>query len=188
MQSSLQIIVISKTKLISLLYLSVLGTILAGCTLMSPRVMESPLPVQSPIATPAAAAQRTGIPENAPALTPPAAPVPGSESGTASATGILYTSTGNGPIPETSFYLMRANGEVRSVASPREEDGDIRGRSDLQGRFVLGDIPPGKYNLFVWAPFNWIPVPVSESDETFKVFDLQPDRVNDLGQLELSWP
>jgi hypothetical protein len=111
-----------------------------------------------------------------------------SESGMASATGILYSFTGSGPIPDTSFYLTRANGELRSVASPREEDGDIRGRSDLQGRFAVSNIAPGKYYLFVWAPYSWIPIPVSEYDETLRVFDLQPDRVNDLGQLKLSWP
>ena len=150
--------------------------------------MESALPAQSPIATPATVPQRTEIPENDLALTPSVVPVPVSESGMASATGTLYTSTGNGPIPDTSFYLMRANGEVRSVVSPREEDGDILGRSDLQGRFALSSIPPGKYYLFVWAPYNWIPIPVSQFDETLQIFDLQSSRVNDLGQLKLPWP
>jgi hypothetical protein len=70
----------------------------------------------------------------------------------------------------------------------QEENKDVSGQSDNQGRIVLNNIPPGRYYLAVWAPYNWILAVESASDSTPRLIVLEPDQRVNLGVIYLSWP
>lgn len=53
---------------------------------------------------------------------------------------------------------------------------------------MLDSIPPGAYYLAVWAPYDWILVTESETDETPRLITLKPDTTEALGKLSLCWP
>jgi len=144
---------------------------------------QSPL-VQSPIAT--QASEVTTFPIEAPAE----APIP--EAGKASISGVLYSFTSDGPIPETVLYLTPARGEAKRPPSilvgPRKELGDIQGVSDDHGQIFLNNIPPGNYYLAVWAPYDWILAVESTTDITPRLIELEPNQREALGIIYLSWP
>lgn len=134
---------------------------------------EAPSPVQ-------------GEPLSAPSQDPPE---PGS--GKAAISGVLYTFTGKGPIPGTLFYLTPAGDQSTpppALMGIREENKDVSGQSDSQGRIVLNNIPPGRYYLAVWAPYNWIIAVESDTNPTPRLIVLEPDQRLDLGMIYLSWP
>jgi len=197
------------------LFLLAVGGMITGCSCSSSP--ESPLPTQvsylqaqSPLITstssaPGAAASPIEVhPQiQPPAATPPASEgtalpvevpseVPFPEAGKASVGGVLYTFSGNGPIPETVFYLTPAKGESNRpplvLVGPREESGDVRGMSDAQGRIVLNNVPAGSYYLAVWAPYNWILAAESDTDSTPRLIVLEPGQRENLGVIYVAWP
>jgi hypothetical protein len=182
----------TKAHIIGLvLCLLVAGGMAAGCssplspTESPPPTQSSPLQVQSPIATQASGAATV------PVEVPSEAPVP--EEGQASISGVLYTFSGNGPIPGTIFYLTPARGETNQeppavFVGPREEEGDVQGMSDPKGQIALNNVPPGNYYLVVWAPYNWIMAVESDTDPTFRLITLEPDQRETLGMIYLAWP
>ena len=179
----------SGIKQLSLLSLLALGMTMAGCLPPVPRAMESPLAAQSPIATLTLASSPAAVSGGTLAGTPSAVQAPVPDPGKASLTGVLYTYTGHAPIPDTTFYLMlMREGDERMLVTPREEEGDIRGRSDLDGKFVLNNVPPGKYSLFVWAPYQLIEAVKSASDTTPLTIALEGDQRLALGNVNVSWP
>lgn len=116
-------------------------------------------------------------------------PIP--ELGKASVSGLLYSFTGKGPIPGTLFYLtpVREIGNPPNVlVGPHSDQGDVRGVSDSEGRFILNNVPPGNYYLVVWAPYNWILAVESETDATPRLITLKPNQRLSLGIIYLSWP
>jgi hypothetical protein len=176
-------------KQFSLLSLLILGITVAGCLPAVPRTMESPLTAQSPIATSTLEPSPAVVSEDTIAGTPSAMQAPMPDPGRASLTGVLYTYTGHAPIPDTTFYLMlMREGDARVLVTPNEEKGDIRGRSDLDGKFVLNNVPPGKYNLVVWAPYQLIEAVKSPSDTTPLTITLEGDQRVALGNVNVSWP
>ncbi len=142
------------------------------CTGSNPSV--SPLPGTSPLFE---------VPAEAPL------PVPGK----ASVSGVLYSCTLSQVIPETSFYFVfvpeGSNLEPPAVLfGPRPELGDIRGVSDEKGRIILNDIPPGRYYLAVWAPYDWILAVESATDLTPRLIVLEPGQRMALGVIYVPWP
>jgi hypothetical protein len=128
------------------------------------------------------------------APTTPAIEVPPPrESGLASLGGTLVTIYGDGPIPGTVFYLTRAiddNGaRPPSVLSGYHADrGDVRGTSGDHGELVLDAVPPGRYYLAVWAPYNWILAVESETDDTPRLIEVEAGQRLDLGRVDVPWP
>ncbi len=79
--------------------------------------------------------------------------------GMGSISGILFSTTYNGVIPQTMFYLTPGIGEDHDevppvVAGPGSND--LTYKSDENGQFNLSNIPPGKYYLVMSAPpYDW---------------------------------
>jgi hypothetical protein len=89
-----------------------------------------------------------------PTLQTPVAPktAPQPEPGTASVSGVLFSSTVSRVLTELLVYLTPGWGDDKRtvpgiVMGPRAEAGDIFGRTDGQGQFALNNIPPGNYYL-----------------------------------------
>ena len=147
--------------------------------------VEPILPFQSPVETQSSEATTL--------LVEMSSEVPIPEAGKASISGVLYNFSGHDPIPETVFYLTPAVGEGKQdpphvFVGPREEQGDIQGMSDTQGRIFLNNVPPGSYYLAVWAPYNWILAVESATDPTPRLIVLEPNQRENLGTVYLSWP
>lgn len=122
------------------------------------------------------------------------ADVPDPESGMAAVSGVVYSSTVDRIVPGTMFYLTRAVGDnQRSLPpaffGPLDEQGDIVGKTDEKGQFVLDNVPPGNYFLIVEAPpYNWALGMVSEEDTTPRLIELQADQKYALEVVYVSWP
>jgi len=115
-------------------------------------------------------------------------PVP--DPGMASISGVLYTLTGKGVIPETAFYLIRVD-EINPrlpmiLTGPRV--GDPQGRSDAYGIIVLRNVPPGSYYLAVWAPYNWVIAIESGNNRVPRLIVIKPNQRLNLGIIYLQWP
>ncbi len=155
---------------------------ITACTVPGPNT--SPLPTTSPLVQ----LEEGDIqPLNVPAK----APLPAV--GKASVSGVLYSCNLLKVIPETSFYLVfvpeDSNLEPPVVLpGPRPELGDIRGVSDDRGRITLNDVPPGRYYLAVWAPYNWILAVESPTNLTPRVIVLEPNQRKVLGIIYVPWP
>ena len=127
-------------------------------------------------------------------LTPmPPADAPQPEAGMAALSGALYSYTINKIIPETMFYLTKAEGENRDtmpafLAGPDPARGDIIEQSDPYGNFQLNDIPPGSYFLVVSAPYNWCPAENSPDDPAPRLIRLAAGDRLALGIVYVSWP
>lgn len=164
-----------------LVYLLILGVVVSACAASSS--IEAPAPTGSPPGEPSPV---QGEPLPVSSQDPPE---PGS--GKAAISGVLYTFTGKGPIPGTLFYLTPAGDQSTpppALMGIREENKDVSGQSDTQGRIVLNNIPPGRYYLAVWAPYNWIIAVESDTNPTPRLIVLEPDQRLNLGVIYLSWP
>jgi hypothetical protein len=174
----------------SLLCSFLAGLFIAGCApVASPEPTLSPLVVSSPLATPSAVstAAAGGAAPSEPAPLEMPAPKPGN----ASLTGTLYTYTGNAPIPGTGFYLIPVTGndeEQGSLIAPQGNPEAIRGQSDSQGRFAFDNVPPGRYQLVVWAPYQWIVAVESPTVDAPLVIVLEPGQQSALGRVNVPWP
>ncbi len=173
------------TILSSLLLLSLLGGTANGC-ISKPTPEESPLRTHLSIATQVAETEVKAI-----LAPPPSLPMP--EAGKASISGVLYSFTGKGPIPETVFYLTPAIGGENTgppalLVGPRGESRDTHGLSDAQGRIALNNIPPGNYYLAVWAPYNWILAVESDTNMTPRLIMLKSNQRLNLGIVYVPWP
>lgn len=160
------------------------GLLLAACSSPQPQGgTVSPLPTisSSPLSTP----------QSQEPVAPSEAPVP--EAGKASISGVLYSSRTGAIIPDTMFYLTPAVGpEKRAMPSiligPEESQGDVRGQSDVSGKFTLNDITPGNYFLIVWAPYNWPEANTSATDPAPRLIELKADQREPLGVVYVGWP
>jgi hypothetical protein len=125
----------------------------------------------------------------------PAPDLPEPEAGMATFSGQLFSITGQSVIPGTAFYLVPAQpapaqGDdlVLVLKGPDIDSGDVVGKTDEQGNFVLTTVKPGEYYLAVWAPYNWLPIPADAQDTLPRVFQARAGDRLDLGRLELAWP
>lgn len=168
------------------------GLVVAGASLLlmissvacaSPHTDSIMSPLEaSPLAVP--------LPGIEGSLTIPEAPIP--EAGRVSLSGILYSISLSQIIPGTVFYITPAAGDTNEPPSlflgPRMGSGEVRGVSDDMGRFVLTNVPPGKYYLAVWAPYNWILAVNSLDDLTPRLLILEADQAYELGIVYVPWP
>jgi len=167
-----------------------LGVLLAACgpSRISAPSGQEPYPADGKYFGPVATDSQKTV------LTPmPPADAPPPEEGLASLSGALYSYTIHAVIAETMFYLTPAGGENRDslppfIAGPREENGDITGRSDPYGNFAFDDIPPGSYFLIVFAPYNWCPAERSPGDGAALLIRLAAGDRLALGVVYVSWP
>ncbi len=109
----------------------------------------------------------------------------------ASLAGALYSLSGKGPIPGTTFFLTSATGE--EGADPPSvftgaSTGDIVGTSGPNGEFAFDAVPPGRYYLAVWAPYDWILAVQSETDNTPRLIEVKAGERLDLGRVDVPWP
>lgn len=150
-----------------------------------------PLSEQSSIVALQTEEPTPGGPDNptTPSLITTAIVIP--DQGKATFGGILYSLNFQRVIPNTAFYLILAPEDDESppmvLTGPHTERGDILAFSDDQGRFLLDNIPPGRYFLAVWAPLNWILAVNSPVDETPRLFSLRPNDVLQ-GTVYVPWP
>jgi hypothetical protein len=154
-----------------------LSLVMLGCSSRpSAPTPQPPPPV--PTATPAVAAT----------------PEPTLAAGKGSVRGVLYNTRGTGsPIAATSFYLTpgRGEGSVEApmvLTGPHLDQGDFAGESDMSGAFLLNNVTPGKYFLFVWAPYTWIAGAGSASDSTPRLIVVEAGQRQDIGRIYLDWP
>jgi len=145
-----------------------------------------------PTTAPSSVTESPISPLPSPAATQTAHSLPVPEPGKAAVGGEIFSYTGNGPVPGTFLYLyalQQGTTDIPAVlGSARTEQGDISGKTDEQGRFVLNNVPPGDYYLAIWAPLTWLIIPRSRSDETPRLISVKADERVDLGRLELAWP
>lgn len=133
----------------------------------------------------------TIVPKENPPLPPVNAPQP--PSGKASISGVFYSRSTLQIVPETAFYLTPANGESGReppaiVGEPDTRRGDVLGQTDASGQFVLADVPPGSYYMFLWAPYDWRPVEMNKDDQTPRLIELMSDQIAPLGVMYVTWP
>lgn len=125
-----------------------------------------------------------------PAL-PDMAPQP--SPGRASVAGVLFSHRENRAIVHTGFYFTPATGPNGDepppvVGDPDSARGDFAGQTDATGQFVLTDLAPGRYYVFVWAPYDWRVVENGPEDRAPRLVELRADEGAVLGVLYVDWP
>ncbi len=81
----------------------------------------------------------------------------------------LYLANHIGSTPDTPIYTLDPSSAPRAM-------------TDNEGRFVFKDVPPGRYAIVVWNPFNSF---LARNPQTGLevIIDAQPDQVYDVGTL-----
>lgn len=174
----------------------------------SPLAMpESPLvqpasPLPAAVAATPAALQPSGpsitiaVPSDLSVITQLAqdAQAPEPQDGMAALSAVLYSPYINRIIPGTQFYLTPAINEdgqtyIPSMfVGPKEENGDVIGTTDEQGRILLDNVPPGNYYLAVWTVYNW-PLAFGAQDDALPLLvSVEAGDQQDLGLLYVEWP
>jgi hypothetical protein len=120
--------------------------------------------------------------------------VPAPTEGNAALSAVLYSYSLNQVIYGTQFYLTPAD-VVDGVSMPPsvyfgpvEENGDINGFTDEQGRLLLDSVPPGDYYLAVWTVYDW-PLAFGRADAVMPLLiSVEAGDQIDLGLLLVNWP
>lgn len=150
--------------------------------------------------TPAAAVEiKATAPEQAPAGGSPATqsgpvptvittiPAPGEDTGIV--TGVVFSTNVNAPLSSVGVYLgeyMYMTPGPDYMVTMREQ-GSPHTLADSNGRFVIDNVPPGKYPLLLWTPFNSKVVP-DEKHEKELVVTVEAGKVTDLGEIRIEFP
>lgn len=167
--------------------------IVAGCAILGSPAQPSlvvierertPTPATPPSISPQPATKESS-PQ--PTVTPSLAPGLGCLTGRA-----LTIGTGAG-IPGTTFYLAPALGDDKPhppvmYAGPDPDQGHVPGRTGPQGEIDLRDVPPGRYYLAMWAPYDWVLAVVAREDETPLLITIDADICLELGEVWFPWP
>jgi hypothetical protein len=115
--------------------------------------------------------------------------IPAPAADTAVVTGVVFSTNMNAPLSQIGIYL----GEYMYLTPGPEYMVTMRQQSsphtiaDSNGRFLIADVPPGKYPLLLWTPFNSYVVP-DETGEKELVVEVVAGEVIDLGELQIAWP
>lgn len=103
--------------------------------------------------------------------------------GTSIVTGMLKVEHTNQPMVGVELYLASHIGADESTPMySLEPDSSPHTTVQDDGRFIFKDVPPGRYAIVVWNPFNSFLArdPVTGSE---LVIDVQADQVYDVGTL-----
>lgn len=119
---------------------------------------------------------------------------PAPTEGNVALSAVLYSYSLNQVIYGTQFYLTPAD-VVDGVSvppsvyfGPVEENGDINGFTDEQGRLLLDSVPPGDYYLAVWTVYDW-PLAFGRADAVMPLqINVEAGDQIDLGLLLVNWP
>lgn len=167
--------------------------LLAACMLLAAcaRVPQPTIP--TPTATPPPSPSAEPTPSAAPHELVLIEPPEPESSSVGSLAGALYSLSGRGPIPGTTFFLTAATGEGRTappsvLTGAKTTAGDILATSGANGEFAFDAIPPGRYYLAVWAPYDWILAVQSETDDTPRLIEVEAGQRLDLGRVDVPWP
>lgn len=119
---------------------------------------------------------------------------PKPKSGTASISGILFSTSEKRVIPGTVFYLtpaIKENGQIFAPSvftGPNLDHGDVSGTSDELGQFMLTDIPPGDYFLAVWTVYDWLLITDQKQSDLAVMYTLKANEQRNLELIQLAWP
>jgi len=150
-------------------------------------VLESehtPSPTTDTAPTPLPA---TRVPSPQPTATPSLTPGLGCLTGRA-----LTIGTGSA-IPGTRFYLAPALGDKEPrppvmYAGPDPKQGHVPGTSGDHGEVDLREVPPGRYYLAMWAPYDWVLAVAARDDETPLLINIESGSCTELGEIWFPWP
>ena len=114
-------------------------------------------------------------------------PAPGSDTGVV--TGSFFSTKMNAPLSQIGVYLgdyMYLTPGPHYLVTIREQ-GSPHTMSDNQGRFVIDKVPPGKYPLMLYTPFNSLVIPDQKGEKELAV-EVKAGQVTDVGELKVDFP
>lgn len=122
-----------------------------------------------------------------PTSVPVVVPTPGAETGVV--TGQLLSLDSKEPLQQQSIYLGQM---VFLTPGPGytlhiQEKSSPHSITDNEGRFAIGDVPPGSYVLFVWTPFNASTLTDEKSGQPREI-KVQAGQTIDIGQKYVNPP
>ena len=121
-------------------------------------------------------------------ITPVTQHLPQPAPGTGVILGMLKVENTNQPMVGIELYLAQHIGATQDTPIYKlDPDSAPHVITGGEGRFVFKDIPPGRYAIVIWTPFNSFLVrnPATGSE---LVIDVEPDRVYDVGILFERYP
>lgn len=125
-------------------------------------------------------------------LPPTPSSVPRPKSGSAAIGGTLFSFSTRMLVPGTNFYLARASDDKKVpavFAGPDASKGDIQGKTDKNGQFVLDNVPPGDYYLAVWSIYTWeIAMDQEKEPRSARLIEVKEGQQLNLGVVFISWP
>ena len=135
----------------------------------------------------------TAAPTTVVAPSAEATATPAPASGMGCIVGQAVTVVNGAGIPGTTYYLAPALGDDDPhppvmYAGPDREQGHVPGTSGAAGEIDLRDVPPGRYYLAIWAPYDWVLAMASSASEEPLLITIEPDTCTELGQTWFSWP
>ncbi len=123
-----------------------------------------------------------------------ATPTLSSLPGTSAIRGKFIINASGQPLKGTAFYLVPGVGDEKADVPPAfagKQDDTIQGFTDNEGEFVLSNIEPGSYYIFVWAPLRWVLVSTSDDEignQHPLNIRLQQNQIIELGDISIDWP
>ena len=153
---------------------------------------ESPLTTlegKEIVANPAAPIDRAALVSLVNATT---APPP--QAGMASVSAVLYSYAVNVAIGGTYAYLTPAeylDGTPVPPAAyfgPRAEYGDVGAETNMQGQFIVDNVPPGDYYLVAQTFYDWPAAFTSPDDSLPTLVTVKAGDQLNLGLLYVNWP
>jgi hypothetical protein len=142
-------------------------------------------PVQSPTSTQPPSAAPTPSGSDPTVIT--TLPAPGADTGVV--TGSVFSTNVNAPLSSVGVYLgeyMYLTPGPDYMITMREQ-GSPHTLADANGRFVIDKVPPGKYPILLWTPFNSKVVPDAEAKKEL-VVTVEAGKVTDLGEIRIEFP
>jgi hypothetical protein len=108
--------------------------------------------------------------------------------GTSVIVGVLKLEHTNQPMVSVELYLAQHIGITQDAPIYKLDlDNAPRAITRNDGSFVFEEVPPGRYAIVIWSPFNSFLArnPATGSE---LVIDVEPDRIYDIGTLYERYP
>jgi hypothetical protein len=113
-----------------------------------------------------------------------------SESNTGVLLGVLFSVNSRITLPNTKVFLRsyNKNDPLAIIPGPDPSNGDIVGGTNIDSVFIIENIPPGSYILFVWSPYGWnYVIPSNQSIDPI-ILDILPGQSLNMGVALVPWP